>query len=171
MSIEKGKTKNRRTDPIEAGPPHRLREVRRQQGVSLRTMARKLDVDIQSVRQQESDSRDLNLSDLRKWQQALDVPMSDLLVEPSLGLSPAIHQRAQLVRLMKTATAIKEQADTPEIERLAENLVEQLIEMMPELHEVTSWHTVGRRRTLAEFGRILERVIKEDIFWHGSESD
>ena len=65
---------------------------------------------------------------------------------------------------MKTAAAILEKADGVRIRRLAQMLVEQLVEMMPELKEVAPWHAVGRRRSLDDFGRILERVFPEDAF-------
>ena len=43
--------------------------------------------------------------------------------------------------------------------RMAENLVEQLLELMPELKEVSPWHSVGQRRSLDEMGRIAENQI------------
>jgi hypothetical protein len=38
-------------------------------------------------------------------------------------------------------------------------LSEQLVEIMPELKQVAPWHSVGQRRTLDEYGRIVERQI------------
>jgi transcriptional regulator with XRE-family HTH domain len=158
--------RSRRNPPRSTGPLlHRLREVRRQQGVSLRTMARKLGTSVASIRLQETCVSDLKLSDLLRWQEALEVPIGDLLVEPNLNLSPAIQQRACLLRAMKTAVALKEKARTEETSQLAQELVEQLVQIMPELKDVGGWHTVGRRRTLAEFGRILELIVREEIFW------
>ncbi len=42
-------------------------------------------------------------------------------------------------------------------------LVEQLLEIMPELREVSAWHSVGQRRTLDEFGRAIERTLPDDL--------
>ena len=64
-----------------------------------------------------------------------------------------------MVRVMKTAVSILEAADNPELQRFANNLVEQLTEVMPELREVSAWHTVGQRRTLDEVGKIAEKPV------------
>jgi hypothetical protein len=42
-------------------------------------------------------------------------------------------------------------------------LIEQLIEIMPELADVSPWHSVGQRRGLDEFGRVFERRIRDDL--------
>jgi hypothetical protein len=52
------------------------------------------------------------------------------------------------------------------MERLAQTLVEQLVEMMPELEQVNPWHAVGQRRSLDELGRAAERQFSDDYF-HG----
>ncbi len=141
---------------------HRIRTVRRLQGVSLRTAARQLGTTVSDIRAQEDESADLRLSELYKWQAALDVPLEELLVEPTSPLSRPVTERARLVRVMKTAAAILEQASTPQLTRLAERLVNQLIELMPELQGVGPWHSVGRRRSLDEYGRIAEQCVPDD---------
>jgi len=145
-------------------PLHRIQEVRRLQGMSLRTAARQLDTDMRSVRAQEQASSDLRLSDLYRWQEALEVPVSELLVEDNEPLSRSIRERSQLVKIMKSARAILESAETPATRRMAENLVEQLTELMPELAEISPWHSVGQRRSLDEMGRIAEQTIADDMF-------
>ena len=87
-------------------PLHRIREVRLQQGVSLRSAARNTGLDVRTLRAQEQPEADLRLSDLWRWQQALDVPMVDLLEEGDAPLSRPVMERARLLRLMKTAEAI-----------------------------------------------------------------
>ena len=57
------------------------------------------------------------------------------------------RDRTQMVRLMKTAGAILERAQQRSIHRMAQMLVDQLCEAMPELKTVGPWHAVGRRRT------------------------
>jgi transcriptional regulator with XRE-family HTH domain len=145
-------------------PLHRVAEVRKQQGVSLRTAARHMKRDIGSVREQEKETADLRISDLLAWQQVLDVPLVDLIVDNAAPLSQPVMERARLVRMMKTAAAIAEKASTIECKRLARMLMEQLMEVMPELAEVSPWHSVGQRRSLDEVGRIVERRMRDDFF-------
>jgi transcriptional regulator with XRE-family HTH domain len=142
---------------------HRLRSVRRLQGMSLRTAARQLGKAVREVRQQEEETQDLRLSELYRWQTILDVPLVELLVDPDTPLSRPVMERARMVRLMKTATALLEQAPTPQVRRMGQMLVEQLLELMPELKGVGPWHTVGQRRSLDEVGRIVERSLPDDI--------
>jgi transcriptional regulator with XRE-family HTH domain len=145
-------------------PLHRIQDVRRQQGMSLRTATRQLGLDARTIRAQEQESTDLRLSDLYRWQRALGVPISELLVEADEPLSRPVMERARMVRLMKTAAALLESAPTPAVRHMAENLVEQLNEIMPELKEVSPWHSVGQRRSLDELGRIAEQPISGRSF-------
>ncbi|QDS97376.1 helix-turn-helix domain-containing protein [Adhaeretor mobilis] len=150
-----------------AKPPEvsqRLSEVRQQQGVSVRSVARKLGVTMQEVRQQEQPDADIRLSDLLMWQQVLDVPLADLLVDDGAPLSPSVNQRASLLRVMKTAKALSENVKEAKSRRMAEMLVDQLIKVMPELEEVSAWHSVGQRRTQDEIGRTGERTIPDSLF-------
>jgi transcriptional regulator with XRE-family HTH domain len=140
---------------------HRLAEVRRIQGLSQRTVARRLGLDMASVKQMEREDTDLPLSALYQWQKALDVPVSELLVEADEPLSTPVMKRAQLVKLMKTAMAIKERSGQPAIQRMAELLVNQLTEIMPELAQVTPWHAVGKRRSQSELGQAALRQISD----------
>lgn len=148
---------------------HRIQAVRIQQGMSLRTAARQLGIDVRAVRSQEHASADLRLSELYQWQKALDVPAVDLLEESSEPLSRPVAERAKMVRVMKTAASLLETAGNPATRRMAENLVEQLCDVMPELKEVSPWHTVGQRRSLEELGRAAEQVIDDrSMFGHDS---
>jgi transcriptional regulator with XRE-family HTH domain len=144
-------------------PLHRLAEVRQQQGVTLRNVARRMRVDLKTVRHQEDNLTDLTLTQLYAWQQVLDVPVADLLVDDAGPLSPAVKQRAQLVRVMKTAVAMLEQCDSSKTKRMAQTLIDQLLDIMPELKEVGAWHTVGQRRTVHEIGRIGSQTVPDDF--------
>lgn len=141
---------------------HRLEEVRRLQGVTRRTVARRLNTDVATVKQQEQPSADLLLSTLYAWQQVLEVPIVELLIETEEPLSAPVLKRAQLVRLMKTAAAILERSSQPSIKRMAQMMVEQLCEIMPELQGVSPWHAVGRRRTQDELGQAAFRRLTSD---------
>ena len=138
---------------------HRIQEVRRLQGMSLRTAARQLGTDIRSIRAQEQATTDLRLSDVYSWQRALDVPVSELLVDESESLSRPVRERAAMLKIMKTARSLVESSPTGPARRMAENLVEQLLELMPELKEVSPWHSVGQRRSLDEMGRIADQPV------------
>ena len=142
---------------------HRVRSVRLQQGVSLRSAARQMGTDIRSLRLQEQESTDLRLSDLHKWQKALDVPLSELVEETDEPLSRPVMERARMIRLMKTAAAIHERA-LVQVQRMAQMLVDQLVEVMPELEDVSPWHQFGQRRSLDEYGRVIDRRISDDVF-------
>ena len=71
-----------------------------------------------------------------------------------------------MVRLMKTAAALNDAVEGDGPKRMATMLIQQLVEVMPELKEVSPWHSVGQRRSLDEYGRIVERRINDDLF-HG----
>ena len=149
---------------VESRPMQRLASVRRQQGVSRRTVARRLNVDLEDVRQQECETADLPLSVVYAWQKVLDVPVTELLVEAGDGLTTPVLERSQLVRLMKTVLAISEQARQESIRRMAQTMANQLTEIMPELAEVGPWHTVGKRRHLNELGIAAQRRFADEVF-------
>jgi len=138
---------------------HRLEEVRRQQGVSRRTLARRLNTDVSEIKLEADQQSDIPLSRLYQWQQILEVPIADLLVENEEPLSAPVLRRAQLVRLMKTASAILQRSQQLSVRRMAQMLVEQLIEVMPELAEISAWHAIGKRRTPGETGKAAARCI------------
>jgi len=143
---------------------HRIRSIRQQQGISIRCAARRLNLPVDAVKALENETSDMLLSTLYAWQRALDVPVGDLLVDRDGPLSEPVLKRARLVKLMKTAAAILAVADSDPLVRLSRMLVEQLIEIMPELKDVSPWHAVGQRRTLDEVGRIAERPFPENLF-------
>jgi transcriptional regulator with XRE-family HTH domain len=144
---------------------HRIAEVRQQQGVTLRNVARRLGIEIAVIRRQEQPDADLRISDLLKWQHVLEVPLSDLLEEGEGQLSGPVLARSRMVKLMKTAAAIREQVGNEgQATRLIRQLIEQILEIMPELADVTPWHTVGQRRTLDDVGRVAQHPVSDDLF-------
>jgi transcriptional regulator with XRE-family HTH domain len=143
---------------------HRISEVRQEQGVSVRSAARRLGLSMQEVRAQEQPGCDLTLSQLLRWQTVLEVPLADLLVDSTGPLSTPVSERARMLRVMKTAKALAESAHEPSVQRLASMLINQLIDLMPELSDVSAWHSVGQRRTQEEMGRIVERTIPDSFF-------
>lgn len=150
--------------PVARRPLHRLGAVRRREGISRRTLARRLSVDVTHVKSQENEGTDMLLSTLYRWQEALEVPVAELLVESNDPLSAPVLKRAQMIRLMKTARTILERAHQVSIRRMAQTLIEQLLEVMPELATVNPWHAVGQRRTRAELGQAAQRRLSLDWF-------
>jgi transcriptional regulator with XRE-family HTH domain len=145
-------------------PLQRLAKARRLQGISRRAMARRLNIEVEQVRQQEEAMADLTLGTIYAWQKALDVPVAELLVEADDSLTSPILERSRLVRLMKTVLAIRQQAKQQSIRRMADTMVAQLIEIMPELANVSPWPIVGKRRRLNDMGIITQRRLSDDVF-------
>lgn len=143
-------------------------EARRRQSLSIRCVAQRLGMTVGEVRAQEEPDADMLLSELYRWQSVLDVPLEELLADPQDALSPRVLMRARMLRVMKTARALRAQARSEAEHRLAKLLIGQLIEIMPELKEVAAWPTVGHRRTADEIGRIGERPIPDDFMHEAS---
>ena len=85
---------------------HRIGQVRQEQGVSVRSVARRLGLSMQDVRAQEQPASDLRLSQVHQWQHVLEVPLADLLLDSEGPLSAPVSQRARMLRVMKTAKAL-----------------------------------------------------------------
>ena len=83
------------------------------------------------------------LSDLYRWQRALDVPAAELLHEPQAELSPPVQFRSRLLRAMKTVRSIQAGVRQASIQRLAAMLADQLVEIMPELKDTVAWPALG----------------------------
>ena len=96
--------------------------------------------------------------------EALGVPVSELLVEAGDSLASPVLERAQLVRLMKSVLAIREQAKQKSIRRMVQTMADQLIEIMPELANVGPWNVVGERRRSDDLGVAAQRRISDDVF-------
>jgi transcriptional regulator with XRE-family HTH domain len=140
----------------------KLSAARRRQGLSVRCVAQRLGRTVGEVRAQEEEHSDILISELYRWQAALEVPLEELLEEPDDSLSPRVLTRARLLKVMKTAMAIRRQARSESQRRLSSLLIEQLLEIMPELKEVSGWPAVGHRRRANEVGRIGENPVSED---------
>ena len=138
---------------------NRIALVRQQQEMSLRSVARHTGVDVRTLRKQEKPTANLTLTELTNWANALDVPVKDLIDVPGQGLASPIQQRAQLIRIMKSAVSIQENADCESMQAFADTLVSQLVELMPELDGISAWPTYGQRRGSEEVGRAAEQYM------------
>jgi transcriptional regulator with XRE-family HTH domain len=143
---------------------HRIAEVRQRQGVTLRNVARRLGMELSVVRRQEQVDCDLRISEVMAWQSVLEVPIAELLVEDEGQLSGPVLERSRMVKLMKTAAALRERTGGTPVGKMVEMLVSQILEIMPELEDVTPWNTVGQRRTLDDVGRTARSTIPDDVF-------
>jgi transcriptional regulator with XRE-family HTH domain len=124
-------------------PLHRISEVRKREGISLRSVSRRWKMEVSRVRELEDENNDLSLSELYQWQQILDVPVAELLIDEDQPLSAPILRRAQMIRLMKTAATLTTNSRSPQVQSLAQNLMDQLAEMMPELNNIGPWQEDG----------------------------
>jgi transcriptional regulator with XRE-family HTH domain len=131
--------------PASGRPLHRLAEVRRREGITRPQLAHRLGISIAEVKRQEHPAADISLSELYHWQKALEVPMAELLCEPPIALSPPVELRAKLLRAMKTVRSIETGARQVSIRRLTTMLIEQLVDVMPELQGTIAWPTGDTR--------------------------
>jgi hypothetical protein len=147
-----------------------IAEVIERERFSPRTLANRLNMTVTEVLASSASTNDLTLSELYRWQAVLQVPITELLVELDSALSPAVERRCLLLKAMRTVRSIQERAEQEIIQLMALQLVEQLLNLMPELKEVQAWPAVGQRRTKDELGMIVERCIPEQLF-HAPPSD
>jgi len=108
--------------------------------------ARRLKVDVSVVKQQERETTDLPLSILYQWQQLLNVPLSELVVDASDPLEVSRLPRPQMLAMAKTGLWILEKTKQTSIRRMAQTLLNQLVELMPDLREMISERLNHSRR-------------------------
>jgi transcriptional regulator with XRE-family HTH domain len=145
-------------------PLHRLGEARRQENLSRAKVARRLGITVEEVARQECETTDLPLSALYKWAKALEQPVAELVQETGYALSMPLFNRAHMALVMKTAMTILERAGDLRTQRLAQTMVDQLTEIMPELRGLSAWKAVGKRRTLDETGIAADRSLSDEVF-------
>ncbi len=155
---------------------HRIREVRIAEGCSLGMVARRMNKEASILRNQELENTDLTLTDLYRWQAALNVPVHELLIEPERTLAEPIRTRASIIRMATTAKAILQTSTVRVTRCLAQDLLHQLIDMMPELKDLLpdlnyrrSWRELNTRGNSQSLGRTAERII--DSKWINGDLD
>lgn len=156
--------------PNPSPPLDRIAAVRQAQCLTLRTISRRCGVSVRQLKSEEQGRCELTLSALRRWAAALGVPIEELLAEPSDGLAASVSQRAQLVRVMKTVEALRAHAESAAMRRISDQLRDQLLEIMPELDEITAWPREGTRRQRGAVGRVVELPFRVDGCETGSDS-
>jgi transcriptional regulator with XRE-family HTH domain len=143
-------------------PLHRIRAVRRTERISYQQLARRMHIQVKNVIEQEDECCNLTLTELYQWQEALGVPVTELLLEPTLDLAPPTLKLGRMVKLMKTALALVATKSRTRSRRLAQNLVSQLLEIMPELKDVTAWPKEGTRRSMKDLTRATLQFLLPD---------
>ena len=138
-------------------PLHRLAAARRQRHVSRQHLADGLHVDLETLRELEQAQSDFPLSLLYRCQEVLNVPLHELLVDApdSSALPPAA--RAKMADWLRTVAMILKQAKQPAVCRLAHNLVNQMVELMPELKDLAAQYEAGNEQLLDSHGRAVRR--------------
>ena len=144
-------------------PLHRIREIRAQHDVSLRSLARKMHVPMREIRAQEDPSCDLPLTAVYLWQQALNVPAAEILVEPDDRLSAPVNIRARLLRMMKTVITILEEPQPDRTCNLLENLKNDILAVMPEVEHIDRWHGSGGPRDSEDIAAAVLRQVNEEL--------
>lgn len=150
----------RRSSEKSARPLHFIASTLRRQNATLAGCARRLGISPSEAAAQIRPDADLSLSQLYAWRAVLDVPTSELLPLDDLVPDP-IRNRALLLRIMKTARQLQDLSRASRLESAVASLVDQLIELMPELAEVPAWPTVGQSRAPRDLGGATRRVDAE----------
>ena len=139
---------------------HQVAQVRRNQAVSLATCARKLGISVNEARYQEQPTTDLTISQLTAWKEVLGVPLSELIGPLEDELDNPIRNRALLLKVMKSAKQIRRDSRESGIRSMADNMIETLLDIMPELEDVAAWPEVGQSHEARPLGMAVCRHIE-----------
>jgi transcriptional regulator with XRE-family HTH domain len=150
--------------PQDNPPLHRLGEVRKLRRLSIGDVARKLQLDPDQVKQQEQATTDLTLSLLYRWQQLLKVPIGDLVIDAHHPLASPAVSREKLAKVMEVGLWILAHTKQPAIRRMAHTLVDQLVELAPELKPIAVAHSAGQEQRFDEQGRAMKGPLPVDFF-------
>ncbi len=150
---------------------HRIRTVRLREKLSLKSASRRLSLSMSSLRALEDEANDIRLSVLYAWQSVLGVPVSELVIDLDLSLSEPIRQRACLLRIAKTANTIRKKCRDEAIRALADTLITQLVEIMPEVKEIGTWPDGRHSRNSTELGNAANRIAHAPFDTKGAWHD
>lgn len=155
--------------PVEGGctspkrPLHRLAAVREAKGLSQCEMAQRLKLSVDQVKLQEQETSDLRLSVVSQWARALGVPLTVLLAEAGAEVAFTQIKPDQALQLMELVKGIRRAARRPAVQRMAQTLVEQLLEIAPELEDLGPARASGFQRTDRP-ERPRQRPLSENLF-------
>ncbi len=143
-------------------PLHRLEAARLEQHVTRRSLARRMGVTVAVVKQEERSDADVAVSTLRRWEQALQVPVVELLDSPLDTLAPDVAARARLVRALGLAKALMAHSSGRSRETAAE-IVDHLSQLVPDARHVRALLS-GNGRQPVRYGRAAERPVSTTMF-------
>jgi transcriptional regulator with XRE-family HTH domain len=123
---------------------HRLAAARQARGLSCFEIARRLGTTVEKVRLQE-EAADLSISTLNAWAAALNVPVTDLVVEPDEWLQETNLAKPQAERLLRLAVELRDRSRRRSVQRLAQTFVDQLSEINPALNSGGNGNGNGHR--------------------------
>ena len=110
---------------------HRIREVRLRKGATLETVSQRMSCPVELLAAEEDPSRDLAISRLQAWSNALGVAVSDLLIEPSSIISLPGLTIERLDHMEKLAKQIIDHTRERKALVFANGLARQLKELRP----------------------------------------
>lgn len=148
---------------MENQPNHRLQEARIRAGVTLRALSSRTGIPLRRLQRQEA-SNDVSLNDLLRWQEALGVPLAELVDGPNDELAEMNRVRAGLVKIMRSVRSLQQTKLSEPQEAFVENLQTTLQTLMPELDAVRSWPVYGERRSTRSLPRIESNVISTAVW-------
>ena len=105
---------------------HRLRETRMRKQLSVGQMAMLLRVSPSQIWMEEDPSADVTLSVVKKWADALEVPINELLVEQNSNMQLIGMSSSQLSRIASMATVMSDDCDDSATANMIIRLISQL---------------------------------------------
>jgi len=156
-------------------PLHQLQAVRDRQGMSVRKIAGNIGSSISIVQAEEEPGSDLLVSQLYRYQIALEVPLIELIEEPNDKSESSVGARASLVQVIKFFHSIRNRDGLPRrYVKLLDLFRVQICELIEDgaklFREISPWPSVGHRRSTGEVGRIAEHSVP-DQFLLGPSSE
>lgn len=132
---------------------HAVAQAREREGMSIQKCAKLLQISVEEAREQENPATPLTAAQLSEWKRILKVPYSELLGTEDDDLDDPIRHRAGMLKVMKSAKSLEETVCRPEERMMVGNLIDQIVELMPELETVSAWPKVGQSHEACRFGR------------------
>jgi len=141
---------------------HRLAALRKAKGVSQHEIAARMKTTVEEVQRQERSESDLWLSAIYDWAAALRVPVTELLSVTEQVSQATVLPSDEVTRLLEIAKAIRQEARRPAVQRLAQTLIDQLVEILPDLKKAGP--QAGARRHREGRSGPMRRSLSEGVF-------
>ena len=132
---------------------HAIAQAREREEMSIQKCAEGLGISVAEAKKQEESTTPLTAAQLSEWKRVLKVPYSELLGMDDDELDDPVRHRAGMLRIMKTAKSLKETVRDPSDLVLVDNLIGQIVELMPEVETVSAWPKVGKSHEKGRLGR------------------